>query len=336
MELRWSIFSKYKDELYGLSILWIMLFHGLILKNCRLYKEFAFWDGIIKNGNCGVEIFLFVSGICLYYSMKKNPDITSFYLRRIKRLLPPFLLIDGLYWGWTCLVKKHSLVTFLKNITFYSFWAEGNSQVWFLALIVLLYLAYPLIFKYVSTDSLRSALIKTILLCLGIYAFCILLRLNSYQYYRSVEIALTRFPAFFLGCWCGRLSYEDRPINKHVIKASFLFMLLGLMYFSYHHTGLIKSLRTPYLFAGTGLAVWLCIALEVLQLKYLIIPLRFLGKISLELYLTHICLRSIFTKTPFYKHSPTTNYVYYIVFCIIGSIVIGSIFSAVRKFLAAK
>ena len=57
-------FQDVDAELYGFSILWIMLFHGIILKNTALPSKFRFLTRFLENGNCGVEIFLFLSGIC--------------------------------------------------------------------------------------------------------------------------------------------------------------------------------------------------------------------------------------------------------------------------------
>lgn len=97
MVIKWSILSKYRNELYGISILWIILFHGLQFKNFSLSNELKILDGIIKHGNCGVEIFLFLTGISLYYSLKSHDNLRIFYINRLKRIFLPLLIIDGSY-----------------------------------------------------------------------------------------------------------------------------------------------------------------------------------------------------------------------------------------------
>lgn len=92
MQISWNILSKYRNELYGFSILWIILFHGLNVKNSSLCKELEVLSGFIKHGNCGVEIFLFLSGMCLYYSFKNNEKVVQFYIKRLKRILIPFFI----------------------------------------------------------------------------------------------------------------------------------------------------------------------------------------------------------------------------------------------------
>lgn len=63
MNISWGLFSKYKSELYGISIFWIMLFHGLSIKSVALPKSIDLITKILQHSNCGVESFLFGAGI---------------------------------------------------------------------------------------------------------------------------------------------------------------------------------------------------------------------------------------------------------------------------------
>lgn len=49
-------------------------------------------------GSIGVEIFLFLSGMGLFFSMRKNENVLCFYKKRLKRLSVPYVLIGGIYW----------------------------------------------------------------------------------------------------------------------------------------------------------------------------------------------------------------------------------------------
>ena len=64
-DIKLSQLSAYRNEIYGASILWIMLFHGYLVeveyfKNVPVLKYLGFF---LDCGNMGVEIFLFMSGI---------------------------------------------------------------------------------------------------------------------------------------------------------------------------------------------------------------------------------------------------------------------------------
>jgi len=130
MNFSWGILSKYRNQIYGIAAIWIILFHGLRLGKCALSKNLKFLSGYIEHGNLGVEVFLFLSGIGLYFSLK-NKSITEFYMTRLKRILLPLLLIDGIYWLYLYLIGKIDFIQVVKNLTFYSFWFEGYGMVWY-------------------------------------------------------------------------------------------------------------------------------------------------------------------------------------------------------------
>lgn len=81
MKFSWNLLSQYKAELYGFSILWIMLFRGIAQHSIgALDRNLSFMTNFIKHGNCGVEVFLFLSGVFLYFSMKNIKSSISFFI----------------------------------------------------------------------------------------------------------------------------------------------------------------------------------------------------------------------------------------------------------------
>lgn len=322
MVINWNILSKYRNELYGISILWIILFHGLQFKKFDIFRELSGFKEIIKHGNIGVEIFLFMSGVCLYYSMKKERNIFKFYKKRFKKILIPFLLIDGLYWFCNCIILRHDIFTFIKNITFYSFWTEGMERVWFIALIVPLYIFYPLLFKYVLNNNKINSLTYIMLMCGLVYVICGVLKYFAPQYFNMIEIALTRIPVFLLGSYCGILVYEGKEISSRTKLITFFAVIIGIMYFNYHFIGFIKSFRIPYLFIGISLTIWICIFLEAISNSKLNRLLSAWGGLSLELYLVHIILIEMFILSPLYGVSAVANFNKYVIFVLFGSYII--------------
>lgn len=159
--MNWGIISKYKSELYGISILWIMFFHGFTGKiKMPNGSDFYFFAGIFKHGNFGVDMFLFLSGIFLFFSLK-GKSTRQFYRKRIVRLGIPFLLIDGCYWTYMYIFQSFNPLMLFKNITFYTFWVEGNNIVWFIAFILLMYLIYPGIYHFILLKLVNSIMNDT-------------------------------------------------------------------------------------------------------------------------------------------------------------------------------
>ena len=83
--------SRYRGELMGAAILFVILFH------VGLPREDAFF-GLKRMGNIGVDFFLFLSGMGLWFAWTKNPSLRQFYLRRFLRIYPTWFLIACLYY----------------------------------------------------------------------------------------------------------------------------------------------------------------------------------------------------------------------------------------------
>lgn len=70
-----NIISKYRNEIYGFSIIWIVLFHGAAINNVDYSFGFSVLyplQAFLSIGNVGVDIFLFLSGVCLYFFVCKK------------------------------------------------------------------------------------------------------------------------------------------------------------------------------------------------------------------------------------------------------------------------
>lgn len=89
--MNWGTISKYRNELFGVAIISIITLHHFEdVGGGKLYLNFI--------GAIGVDIFMFLSGMGLCFSMKKNSNIKDFYIRRIRRILPTYLLVAGLFY----------------------------------------------------------------------------------------------------------------------------------------------------------------------------------------------------------------------------------------------
>ena len=210
--------SEARPHLMGLATLWIVFFHSIwlnfsqpwLLEHSRLM---GFLNLLREEGNCGVDIFLFLSGIGLVFSwssLQETSDhpIRTFYYRRFSRVLPSVLAVSVLYYGW---LGSKGTEDWLGKILFYGNYSaalEGN-QYWFFALLFALYLFFPLIWKVVDkwgfggTAGLVSAVV------LGTLALKYFI---SEHYFKSTEIIWTRIPIFVIGVFFGRMIRQDRKI----------------------------------------------------------------------------------------------------------------------------
>ena len=208
----------------GLSALWIVLYHSEIaftqtdgegLAHILYILDYHIY--LIKSlGQTGVDIFLFLSAIGLFFSLNKDENISSFYKKRLIRILPSFLILSLIYELLTFTSLKESIF----NILGINFILNGKRRYWYVFLALLTYAVYPLLYKF---EKKRGRWIYPCLMGITI-AFNWLLSISCPSLFSNIEIALRRIPVFLLGCFVA----EDVKQKKEVSMFILLFALLLL------------------------------------------------------------------------------------------------------------
>ncbi len=289
--------SDYKNEIYGISILWIMLFHAIAIAGLNYADHAAFlapFNEAMSYGAMGCEIFLFCSGICLYFSFVKKRDILTFIKKRLRRLFLPVLIIDGWYWFLHFIILNHKPDVFFRKISLMDFWATGGSQIWFVSFILVCYFLYPYIFEFLFQKDGKQMIIRYILLMAVVVILTLTLAYSCPDVYEKIEIGITRFPIFITGCLFGKLVYEKRQMGGHL----YLIMIgIAVITFAVLHINVLHGVwrRWWYFFGGLSMIFLITLVLKVIHCGVLNRIFRFFGKISLNLYLSHILLCMICT-----------------------------------------
>ena len=94
-----ELISKYRTELMGIAMLLVVLFHGYVPQTSWFY-------GLKRMGNVGVDIFLFLSGIGLWFSWRSTPNLKHFYKQRFLRVYPTWLLLASCFYGFHFYLKS--------------------------------------------------------------------------------------------------------------------------------------------------------------------------------------------------------------------------------------
>lgn len=309
----YCILSRFRSQLFGISIIGIIIFHYFENVLNMTKGTVTYEISYVTNqffGSIGVEVFLFLSGLGLYYSLSNNYNIKEFYKKRFVRILVPYLLFGCVIWFVTDVVLKDmNFFQYIYDLSLLSFWTSGAKLLWFIALIIPLYIAFPLIYEFVNS---KNGFAKTIALCLGITLLLLCAQKAAPDAFARTEIALKRIPIFIVGTFFGKLAYEKKEIKK----THYLWLLLGIpikgayaLYKTLVHFGLLenniftKNISDLYgylnryinSYYAIGL-VFLCIfILNAIHKGGLIDKiLCYAGKISLELYMTHVTIRGIF------------------------------------------
>lgn len=311
-KLDYGIISKRRDDLFGISILTIMFFHyflscqegGMAKLTADLY--------ISVIGRTGVAVFLILSGIGLFFSMSANPDLKRFYRKRVFRVLIPYLIVQIIYLSVNDIALGHGgIVGFLKDITFVSVFTDGDTHSWFIALILIMYLVFPLLFKIFKSG--KHNFLKLAALVSATVLFTIVLKKVTPELYYNIEVMITRIPAFIIGAYLGEKVYNKRQVGWQYWAAALAGSAAYLYFTARENFGdarleemFIKYSETVY---ALLIIMVLSIVLEAVNSAKLSKILAFFGSMSLELYMVHIVLRSFMQSMGI----PPFNPLYYLI-----------------------
>ncbi len=290
--------SNVRSELFGFSIISIILFHY-----CEDVQDAGFGGAAavfargynLLLGSSGVEIFLFLSGMGLFYSMSRNPRLSDFYRKRLSRVLPAYLIFGGAGFAvLDLLLRQTGWLRFSADFSMISFWTEGVRLVWYIALILPLYLLFPLLYRLISLPDKRLAGALTAALIAAVIAGCLLLHFLSPAVYDNIEIALWRVAPFIIGAWYGRKARSGESFTAEAVLLCILAACFAALSFA-------TRVRADFLWGVFSLRIGavfypfivLFAATAVLTRCGGSRFLRSVGAASLELYLSHVILRAV-------------------------------------------
>ena len=212
--------SVYRSELMGWSVLWIMMLHFT-------FNQIAPLGFVAQYGFAGVDIFMLVSGLGLYYSLSKRKNILQFYKKRLLRIVPTYYVLGFV----SNLLFCHD--TILEYLFLYStigFWTGGIYWEWYIPSIIMLYLISPFL-KYLFD---RKMFMILFVLCISILIIAYYLIDKGHIIDRTHFFFLYRIPEFIFGMTCAHW-IKNNVSSKYFIA----FLVAGIPFFvvlfPYHH-----------------------------------------------------------------------------------------------------
>ena len=121
------LISKYRTVIMGFASLLVLFFHTGMPVFVNIPMLYNIEKFIKITGYYGVDIFIFLSGIGVTYSIEKN-NMREFYYKRVKRILIPFFITTialAIYEKWT-------ILTFIRRVSFYDFFTKNIYSVFML------------------------------------------------------------------------------------------------------------------------------------------------------------------------------------------------------------
>lgn len=266
-------------------MLFVILFHVALDRGDPFY-------GLRRCGNVGVDIFLFLSGVGLWFSWVKTPDVRRFYRRRLLRIVPTWLVLATAFYLPDYLGARRfsrSIVDLIGDITInWDFWLHDELTFWYVPAIMALYLVAPWYMRLVQSRPIYRWL------PLLMVVWCVMVQwvLPIHHAVGHLEIFWSRVPIFFVGINFGELVRMHRQLPGESV---WLLLLTFLMTFG---TCLyLEQVRHGHfpLFVERMLYIpfTVCTVLVLNRIfrrtpQWANSAFRFVGALSLEAYLIHI------------------------------------------------
>ena len=297
MEASLQLLSKHRSAIMGFAILWIMLYHFPVPTDLFLL------DFIKSIGYGGVDVFLFLSGFGLYFSMsRKNFILKKYYKSRFFRIVPEFWLVLGIVFLIQMDFSARNFSALLFRASTIGYWIGHQDETWFISCILFLYAIFPLYFKLFQKHGIKTSLafIGAGLTLILIYALICVFAYNNKNFGGFTILTIARLPIFFIGAVFGHwtkdgCNFEFNKKRKILVWTATAVAFGALIFFM---NFMPSSLQTcslsylPYMIITPVLSIALAYFFEKCDTISKIFTV--MGLMSLELYLCHIYLYKLF------------------------------------------
>jgi len=213
-----------KQGLMGFAALWIYIYHVWIPVFGSV-PVLGRMESIVKYiGFAGVDLFFFLSGGGLVFSIKKD-TVWGFYKRRLERIIIPYLIMAVCY----ALVQHWDILLFLSRISGVFFYTKSiYGFLWYVPAILTLYLLFPAYYYFFSRSKHKTRF-TLVVLTLWLAASILLKNTLREDFYGFTN----RIPIFLIGVLCGQKMKDGDDALPRWFPALMLVTLLCGIFLSY-------------------------------------------------------------------------------------------------------
>ncbi len=291
-----GLFSRFRAAHMGFAMLIIILFHVALPRSDAFY-------GLRRMGNIGVDIFLFLSGIGLWFAWTKDKAgeaegffrrWADFYKRRLLRVYPTWLIIACLYYiprykhGLSLWADGHGLLDLAGDILInWDFWLHDELTFWYIPAIMLLYVFAPPFMELI----VRHPLYRWAVVAMIVWPFLVQWVEPIHSYVGHIEIFWSRVPIFFLGISMGEMIKRKESVDGALWWLAGIIFLMTFV-FSFYMEQYLHG-RFPLFLERLVYIPLVVTSLMLLNSLWALLPkavyavFAWIGGVSLETYLIH-------------------------------------------------
>ena len=313
------------DGLRFIAIMSVVLFHinGQLRVRAAMglgmEPRYQWLTSALNNGDRGVELFFVISGMILampfarhYLTGGRKVSLRKFYVRRLTRLEPPYvlsvLLLVGLFAVYTHgHVGEHyaghvfATLFYVHSLTYHTM-SPVNPATWSLEVEIGFYILAPLIMQIfrVPGKTMRRSI-----LALSVIVILISQRTLAPEHWWGVMTLVFSVQYFIIGLLVADIMLLDLPKIPSSRWWDLIAVAVLVFMAAYPRQSWVGNFVLPYLYA------LLCLAAmrSLLFRKFVSAPwIAVLGGMCYSIYLLHFALLALFFKVTRYLILPQFDY----------------------------
>ena len=251
-----------------LSLLNLFRFLAAILVVCCHFMPKCQWMNhfiydFIKNGNAAVIFFFVLSGFVMVVAYgKSNISIKNFYLKRLSRLYPVYILSLLFAVGYTFIfgrkllpIEEGSEILYMLGV---QSWFSGHETVsnppaWSLSVEFVFYFLFPLVFPFILKNRKSMLIIIPIFWCFTVIWFFSTHDFNNSDIDTYNFHPIYHLSTFFVGVLTGIIWVKNKfkfkfELGWSVILLLLIIFLIALPLFYNNHNPILVPLFALFIF----------------------------------------------------------------------------------------
>ncbi|MBP3886803.1 MAG: acyltransferase [Cellulosilyticum sp.] len=303
--------------LRGIAICAVVAIHTFSIATTNVTTGIASWMYQIFHNliQFAVPCFIFISAILLSYPLQdKKLDLNKFYIKKVYRIVIPYILWSLFYLVFKIIVKQMAVSDLFKwqNWVFWFTLGKAYTHLYYLSIILQLYLFTPLLLALVQgIQKLFKKYDYIAIIVIAIASEAGIYLLNKHVIYQHFKYHSTLMIWYIylilIGIWVG-FNYErfKAGLKKYISLIWVLFGINMVVYIGYVVLKVKKiSFNTmwyqfnwfTYAMFTILVLLWICLLIKEKNMENPIIhTIEILGDYSFGIYLMHPVITFILRK----------------------------------------
>lgn len=271
--------NTYRAQIMGLATLGVIFVHsiGIVDWNPMIRKICSF-------GGIGVYIFVFLSAVGLYNSLKTRGggySKSEFYKRRSVRVIIPYALIAGTWYGIYDLLIQGRPLLFLYDFSTFSFWLDHKGA-WYVAMLIPVYIAFPWFYDWAEEKNRKIRVMCSF--CVAV-TLCFAISLLLPDLYNHLVQVFSSIIVFLIGYY-----FAEQTVCSN--NNGFAMSMLCLLLFAVKAASPLKGIdfysNLSWAMLGIPVLFFSALFFRIIHCRWINSLLGFFGRLSLEMYLWNI------------------------------------------------